>query len=69
MPRVRLAATALQVLTESPVVPVCQVEMAVEVLRVKLLGVLMDDQAEPVAQATLVMLVLQVMMATMVCQA
>lgn len=69
MPRVRLAATALQVLTESPAVPVCQVETAVEVLRVKLLGVLMDDQAEPVAQATLVMLALQVMMATMVCRA
>lgn len=69
MPRVRLAATALQVLTESPAVPVCQVEMVLEVLRVKLLGVLMDDQAEPVAQAMLVMLALQVMMATMVCQA
>ena len=56
-------------MTESPAVPVCQVEMALEVLRVKLLGVLMDDQAEPVAQATLVMLALQVMMATMACQA
>lgn len=53
----------------SLVVQAGQVETAVEVLRVKHLGVLMDDQAEPVAQATLVMLALQVTMHTMVCQA
>lgn len=49
--------------------PVCQVEMALVVLKVRPHSVLTDDQVELVALATLVMLALQVTTATMVCQA